>query len=100
MMRNFKLKTLTLSVLLAFSLQLNAADMSIYRDGESAVTQNYIQKTMDQYFHPVKKVAKGKFRPVNGWIRESYSADNVPMEKYTRNLFDILLLLMQEDSYC
>ena len=95
MMRNFKLKTLTLSVLLAFSLQLNAADMSIYSDGESAVTQNYIQKTMDRYFHPVKKVAKGKFRPVNGWIRESFSADNVPMEKYTRNLYKNERVLLQ-----
>ena len=54
-MRKFKLKTLTLSVLMAFSLQLNAADMNIYSDGESELTQNYIQTTMDQYFHPVKK---------------------------------------------
>ncbi|MBP5243557.1 MAG: alpha/beta hydrolase [Succinivibrio sp.] len=94
-MRKFKLKTLTLSVLMAFSLQLNAADMNIYSDGESELTQNYIQTTMDQYFHPVKKGVKPQFRPVNGWVRESFTVDKVPTEKYTQNIYNNKRVLLQ-----
>lgn len=94
-MKKLKLKNLTLSVLMAFSLQIYAADMSIYRDGESELTQNYIQTVMNQYFHPVKKIVKPQFKPFNGWVRESFSVDNVPTEKYTQNKYQNQRVLLQ-----